>query len=71
MFYPENRAFKFNRIYSGVTLRTYNKSFGFRWGGNTSISFFNRTGSVVFTDFHARAFLFVGFQNAFQSTNKE
>lgn len=58
MFYPESKTFKFDKIYSGVTLRIYNRSFGFRFHGCHSVSFFERTGSVVFANFHARSYIF-------------
>ena len=58
MFYPESRCFHFSRKYSGVTLRAYNTSFTFSHGGCYSAAFFDRTGSVLFSDFHARSFIF-------------
>lgn len=58
MFHPESKAFRFNRLYSGMTLRAYKNAFNFRNGGCYSASFFARTGSVIFSDFHARSFLF-------------
>lgn len=58
MVFPECKSFKFGKRYSGTRLIRYRNSFDFSFHSSFSTSFFERTGSVVFGDFHARAFVF-------------
>lgn len=59
MYFPESKVFLFNKICSGTTLRRYQNSFDFRFRSSYGTYFFERTGSVIFANFHARSFVFV------------
>jgi len=56
--FADSRVFGFNTRYSGAIWRRYNRSFSFTARSCFAVSFFERTGSVLFTDFHARSFIF-------------
>ena len=58
MHFPDGKSFKLNKRYSGMILFRCRNSFDFQFHSCFSTSFFERTGSVVFSDFYGKSFAF-------------